>query len=426
MISRISRYGRTLAGQSAGLAAARTGVAILVTVLAGQARAQGTADARDERQMDVGFDVSGVYDSDVLRGDTIRTVRPTATNDDFLISPRVTANIVAPIGRQTAFIDGHLGYIFHQNNRFLNRESINGEGGVRLRVLKGCVTTVTGRYSQQQSELFDIIDGLDPTNVEKVGGVSADIACQTASGLAPSLRAGRTRATNSSFVRQANEYVSDTASASLGYSRPQLGTVSVYVSAARTRYPQRLAFLPGLPADGANVYSAGFGYERQIGTRLTGRANIGYTRVNPRLPGTPDFKGASWDVDLTYDSRNRFRGSLIFARSVEQSNLLGNTYGINTSLRFNGEYAFTDRFRLSAGAAYVRRKQEQSALFQLPNFNSRDRTISVYSRLTAGNVGPVGIAFDVSREHRKSVVPIYNYGSTRFGVTATFRWGRGR
>jgi hypothetical protein len=187
MISRISRYGRTLAGQSAGLAAARTGVAILVTVLAGQARAQGTADARDERQMDVGFDVSGVYDSDVLRGDTIRTVRPTATNDDFLISPRVTANIVAPIGRQTAFIDGHLGYIFHQNNRFLNRESINGEGGVRLRVLKGCVTTVTGRYSQQQSELFDIIDGLDPTNVEKVGGVSADIACQTASGVAPSL-----------------------------------------------------------------------------------------------------------------------------------------------------------------------------------------------------------------------------------------------
>jgi len=426
MNSRITRSGRLRAGQSAGVNAARTGIAILATFLAGQARAQGPADARDERQMDVGFDVSGVYDSDALRGDTIRNVRPDAVNGDFLLSPRVTADIVAPIGRQSAFLNGQVGYVFHQNNRFLNREAINGEGGVRVRAIKGCVATLTGRYTQQQSNLFDIVDGLDPTNVEKIGGVSADIGCRSASGLAPSLSVGRTRAKNSSLVRQVNEYVNDNAMASLGYSRPQLGTVSVYVSAAKSRYPLRRAFLPGFPADGANVYSAGFGYERQIGTRLSGKVSLGYTRVDPRLAGTPDFKGASWDVDLTYDSRNRFRGSLSFARSVEQSNLLGDTYGINTSLRVNGDYAFSDRFRLTAGAAYVRRKQQQSPLFQLPNFNSRDRTISVYSRLTAGNVGPVGIAFDVSHEHRKSVVPIFNYGSTRFGVTATFRWGRGR
>lgn len=426
MISRITRFGRLRDGPRAGGHVARTGIAILATFFAGQARAQGPADARDERQMNIGFDVSGTYDSDALRGDTIRNVRPDATNDDFLMSPRVTADIVAPIGRQSAFLNGQVGYVFHQNNGFLDREAINGQGGFRIRAIKGCVTTVTGRYLQQQSDLFDIVDGLDPTNVEKIGGISAEMGCQSASGLTPSLSVGRTRAKNSSLVRQVNEYVNDNAMASLGYSRPQLGTVSVYVTAAKSRYPLRLALLPGAPADGANVYSAGFGYERQIGTRLSGKANIGYTRVDPRLPGTPDFKGASWDVNLTYDSRNRFRGTLSFARSVEQSNLLGDTYGINTSLRLNGDYAFNDRFRLSAGAAYVRRKQQQSPLFQLPNFNSRDRTISVYSRLTAGNVGPVGIAFDASREHRKSVVPIFNYGSTRFGVTATFRWGRGR
>lgn len=426
MSSRTTHFGRLRAGHNAGLNAARAGMAILATFLAGQARAQGPADARDERMLDIGFDVSGFYDSDVLRGDTIRNVRPDAKNEDFVINPRVTADIVAPIGRQSAFLNGQIGYQFHRNNGFLDRESINGQGGFRLRAIKGCLTTVTGRYTQQQSDLYDIIDGLDPTNVEKIGGVSADIGCQTASGLAPSLSVGRTRAKNSSLVRQVNEYVNDNAMASLGYSRPQLGTLSVYASIAKSRYPQRRALLPGLPADGANVYSTGFGYERQIGTRLTGKANIGYTRVNPRLPGTPDFKGASWDVDLTYDSRNRFRGMLSFARSVEQSNLLGDTYGINTSVRLSGDYAFNERFRWTGGVSYVRRKQEQSPLFQLPNFNSRDRTVSVYSRLTAGNVGPVGIAFDASREHRKSVVPIYNYGSTRFGVTATFKWGRGR
>lgn len=426
MTRRTSQLGRFWAGRHAGLNAARAGMAILATFLAGQARAQGAADARDPRQMDIGVDVSGSYDSDVLRGDTIRRVRPDAQNEDFVITPRLTADIVAPIGRQSAFLNGQVGYQFYQNNSFLNRESINGEGGFRLRPIRNCVATVTGRYTQQQSQLYDIIDGFDPTNVEKIGGVSADVGCQTASGLAPSFSAGRTRAKNSSIVRKFNEYVSDNVQASLGYSRPQLGTLSVYASIAKSRYPLRRALLPGLPADGADVYSTGVGYERQIGTRLSGKANLGYTRVNPRLPGTPDFKGASWNVDLTYDSRNRFRGTVSFARSVEQSNRLGDTYGINTSLRLNGEYAFNDRFRLTGGVAYIRRKQEQSPLFQLPNFNSRDRTVSVYSRLTAGNVGPVGIAFDVSREHRKSVVPIYNYGSTRFGVTATFRWGRGR
>mgnify|MGYP000614944027 CR=1 FL=1 len=420
------RHRGSRAGHSAARGVARAGVAIFATILAGQARAQSPADARDERRLDIGLNVSGFYDSDVLRGDTIRAVRPDAKKEDFIISPRLTADIVAPIGRQAAFLNGQLGYQFHKNNGYLDRESINAQGGFRLRPLRGCMATVTGQYTQQQSELYDIVQGFDPTNVEKIGGVTTSLACQMASGLAPSISAGRTRAKNSSRELQVNEYVNDSVQASLGYSRPQLGTVSVYASIAKSRYPLRRALLPGTPADGANVYSTGLGYERQIGTRLTGSANIGYTRVNPRLPGTPDFKGASWDVDLTYDSRNRFRGSVSFARSVEQSNLIGDTYGINTSLRFTGDYAFNERFRLTAGAAYIRRKQEQSPLFQLPNFNSRDRTVSVYSRLTAGNVGPVGIAFDVSREHRKSVVPIYNYGSTRFGVTATFNWGRNR
>ncbi len=40
MISRITRFGRLHAGQSAGVNAARAGIAILATFLAGQARAR--------------------------------------------------------------------------------------------------------------------------------------------------------------------------------------------------------------------------------------------------------------------------------------------------------------------------------------------------------------------------------------------------
>ena len=232
------------------------------------------------------------------------------------------------------------------------------------------------------------------------------------------------RATNSSIIRKANEYVSDNYTASLGYSRPNLGTISLYASYNDARYPRRRFFMPGFPADGTQVYSGGLSYERAIGTRLTGSVSVGYTTVNPRLPGVKDFKGANWDAALAYDSRNRIRANLSFSRSVEQSNLLGDSYGVRTGLNLTGEYAFSDRIRLTAGGAYVGRRAEQSPLYQLTNFKSPDRTVSVYSKLAVGNVGPVAIVFEAAREHRKSVVPVYNYGSTRFGVSATYRFGR--
>ena len=53
MIRRTSRFRRLRAGHSAGLDAARAGIAILATFLAGQARAQGP-DAGDERRPDAG------------------------------------------------------------------------------------------------------------------------------------------------------------------------------------------------------------------------------------------------------------------------------------------------------------------------------------------------------------------------------------
>jgi hypothetical protein len=413
----------TLFGRLSRSAAVRSGLAAVAAFGAGHARAQALGGG-DEQRMDIGIGVHGYYDSDSVRGQNVLNARPDAQRQDFITEPNITEDIVAPIGRQSVFLNGSLGYRLYTHNSFLNRENIHVSGGFRVQPLRGCSATITGNYVQQQSELYDIIDGFDPRNVEKIGGAGADISCQSASGLTPGLSYRRTRATNSSIIRKANEYVSDNYTASLGYSRPNLGTISLYASYNDARYPRRRFFMPGFPADGTQVYSGGLSYERAIGTRLTGSVSVGYTTVNPRLPGVKDFKGANWDAALAYDSRNRIRANLSFSRSVEQSNLLGDSYGVRTGLNLTGEYAFSDRIRLTAGGAYVRRRSEQSPLYQLPNFNSRDRTVSVYSKLAVGNVGPVAIVFEAAREHRKSVVPVYNYGSTRFGVSATYRFGR--
>jgi hypothetical protein len=212
----------------------------------------------------------------------------------------------------------------------------------------------------------------------------------------------------------------------IGVSRQTLGALSVYGAYGTTRYPNRRP-LNGPQSgreDGAKITSAGLRYERQIGTRLTGELSGGYMKVQPRLPGVPAFQGASWSADLSYDSRNRFVARLGASRTAQPSNLVGESYGIATSYQASLEYAVTPRLRLRTGLSYARRRFEQSPLYQLPSFNSRDRTISVYARLTAGNVGPVAIVFDAVREHRNAAVLVYNYGSTRLGVTATYRFGR--
>lgn len=396
---------------------------VLPLPLAGPAHAQSIADA-DERRMGLTVSARGYYDSNVLRGQNLEVSRPDANRSDVIAEPRVTADIVSPFGRQSIFVTGSAGYRFHAHNDFLNRETINATAGVRLRPIRPCMATIAGTYVRQQSELFNIFDTLDPKNTETIATGAADLACVTPGGLSSTLGYRRTSATNSSTVRQINEYNSNSYTGSLGYSRPRLGIVSLYASYATTRYPNRQLIAAGPQADGVQIYSGGVRYERKIGTRLTGEVSAGYTQVDPRLPGVRDFKGANWAADLTYDSRNRVRAYLSAARSVEQSNLIGDAYGITTAFRLSADYGLSDRFKLTAGAAYVRRRFEQSPLYQLPNFNSRDRTVSVYARLAAGNVGPVAIVFDAAREHRKAAVRLYNYGSTRVGVTATYRFGR--
>ena len=384
------------------------------------------APVLDQRRIHISLGAQGQYDSNSVRrtGDAPSAFGP--HRDDFILEPRATADIVLPFGRQAAFLQGSAGYRFHAYHDFLDRETLNATAGLRLRPIRPCTANLATILVRQQSDLANIFDTLDPKNTETIATGAADLRCAAAAGLSTQLGYQRTRATNSAPVRASNEYESQNVTGAIGVSRQTLGALSVYGAYGTTRYPNRRP-LNGPQSgreDGAKITSAGLRYERQIGTRLTGELSGGYMKVQPRLPGVPAFQGASWSADLSYDSRNRFVARLGASRTAQPSNLVGESYGIATSYQASLEYAVTPRLRLRTGLSYARRRFEQSPLYQLPSFNSRDRTISVYARLTAGNVGPVAIVFDAVREHRNAAVLVYNYGSTRLGVTATYRFGR--
>ncbi|MFM7028915.1 MAG: outer membrane beta-barrel protein [Chakrabartia sp.] len=380
---------------------------------------------RDTRKMEITAEANVLYDTNILRRADDAPDNPNVHPADLVVEPRLTLDLVAPFGRQSVFAKGLLGYRFHAEHGFLDRETANVTGGVRLRPIRPCTATGALTYVRQQSNLADILDTLDPKNTEQIATGSADLACATAGGLATRLGYRRTSATNSALIRQENEYESHSYSGSLGIARPRLGALMAYGSYGETRYPNRRPLEAG-PAgleDGMTFWSTGLRYERQIGTRLTGSVSGGYMKVRPKLPGVDGFKGANWSAQLSYDSRNRIKAALLASREVEASNLIGATYGVVTRYGASVDYALSPRFVLTTGASLAKRRYAQSPYYQLPSFNSRDRTISVYASLSAGNVGPVAIVVDAVREHRTAAVPMFNYGSTRFGVTATYRFG---
>ncbi len=409
------------------LAPSRIAMVVLLGVpIEAAAQSASAGSASDTRRVELTIGSRGSYDSNVRRSQQDLNGPVAEHRDDLIAEPRITMDVLLPFGRQSLFASGGMGYRFHLHNSFLDRENVNVTGGVRLRPLRPCLTTLATSIVRQQSDLANIFDALNPQNTETIASGSADISCATAGGLAATLGYRRTSATNSAPLRQINEYESDSVTGSIGFSRPRLGTLSLYGSYGTTRYPNRVPLNPlpdGHQGDGIQVYGAGVRYAREIGTRLTGEVSGGYMKVSPRLASVPGFKGASWAADLTYDTRNRLRASLSAARVVEASNLIGAAYSIATRWRLHADYALSPRYKLAAGVAHVRRRFEVSPLYPLPNFNSRDRTTSVYASLSAGNVGPVAIVVDAARERRKAAVPLYDYGSTRLGVTATYRFG---
>jgi Putative beta-barrel porin 2 len=379
-------------------------------------------DGPSQPRFDVSVTARDSYDSNVLRGSAIRQSRPNASKDDLVFSPSITGNLIAPIGRNDVFLRGSVGYQFHRRNSYLDRESIGVTGGTTLRMLGGCDTTISGDHQRRQSELTDFVDGLDPQNTAKTTTASIGFECETRAGIRSSLSYRRSLSESSSPIRVSSNYTLDGIDASVGFTRPAIGTVSVFGNYSGVDYTNRISPIGGGITDGVKIYSGGLRFQRDIGARLKGGGSIGYSYVNQSIPGVPSFKGANYGLDLSYDSRNRLRLALGINRSVQQSNQLGVSYSVTRRANFDANYIISSSFRLAAGVFQQRRTSARTTVGPfLGQFNTNDKIFGSYARLEFRGSGPISLGAEVAHDRRRSNIAVFDYNSTRVAVTATYR-----
>lgn len=372
----------------------------------------GAAHAQDARKLDISVSSRLEYDTNVLRGSNGLAG---GREGDFRWSPSLDLDIAYPLGRQSVYLEGSIGYDFYRKNDQFDRERINLEGGAVFRV-SVCTPQVGVGYSRRLSDLADLIDGPSSTNTEERRTYSASVSCGASTGLSSSVGYIHEDVSNSQLVRRSGNIRSDTYRASIGYMRPTFGNLSIYGTYRKGTYPDR--DLGGLlPAgDGIQVYSVGGSFDRQIGSRLRGTVSLGYTKVDPTLPTTPSFSGLSYSGDISWTT-DRASIMLGFSRDAEQSNLLAVSYAITSRFQIDGEYAFSERLRFTAGAYYSKRAFETSSLIPGAIARSNDRTYYGYAGLRYIPMRRLSFDLRVTREQRDTGDAFFGYSSTRIGLT---------
>lgn len=379
------------------------------------ATSAGAQSAAPQREISIQAVSRVEYDSNVLRTSRAAAATRGLEADDIRWSPSLDLNILYPVGRNSLYLNGSIGYRFHRNNDQLDRERIDLNGG-GVAQLAGCQTSVDLIYSRGLSDLADLVGGPTLTNTEERRSGSVNVSCGGTIGLRPGVGYTRNEVENSAVARQGTNYASDTYTASLAYVRPTFGELSLYGTYLDGRYPNRAAAGPLPVGDGVEIYNFGASYQRQIGARLRGVVSGGYTKVKPRLATTADFSGVSYSGDITWTGE-RANVMLAFGRSAEQSNLIAITYAITTRFSIDTEYAFNERMRAEVGAYQVKRNFESSLLTPANLVRPDDRTRGAYVGATWSAVRRVSFNLRVLREERETGVALFDYRHTQVALT---------
>jgi hypothetical protein len=401
-------------------------VGVSVCSLAQPAVAQ--ADQAGPRT-DVRISATDSYEDNVLRLNKVTPTPNGFTRADYRFTPSLDIDIVQPIGLQSVFLNGTAGYDFYKRNQRLERERINLAGGADLHVGGDCAQHLELGYGRFQSDLRDFTSTARLRNAQQRLGVSANVSCGGILGLRPGLSYDHERVTNSDIIRRANDYRSDTYGASIGYVSPALGQVSIFGSYRRGIYPNRFRFLVG-DSTGAvsvltisetiDVFSGGVRFTRNIGQNLRGNISLGYTKVQPKLPDAPTFKGASYSADITWSAADRFQTKIGIARTVNQSNLLDVSYSIDDSYSIANSLVVGQSIRLKLGGAYLKRSLRDSPLLRPNSLGSRDRLKEISGGIAYNPPGRISYSFDVTASRRDSQSARFNYSYTVARFSARF------
>lgn len=393
--------------------------AILCAHGAGPALAQSAPQVptvKSEREFKLEARVAALYDTNSARSSKALALQRGVTQSDYKVTPTLAASVVQPIGQQALFLDGTGGYDLNARNSQLDRKRYAVTGG-GMGTLGTCQPIIYGTYSGQQSDLADL-DLPASSSLQTSTGMAVSAACGRATGFGGSLTLQRIDTKNSARSLRIQDRTAETLFGTVRYAAPTLVDVSLFYTYTNNEFPNRIN--PGRPVgDGYWTESLGLRVERKFGSRLTTGASVSGTRVKREFvpPGTREkFTAATYSGDLSYRAGNRLLITLNGGRSVKPSERVGKLFDVSETFEGSARYRLGSRFSVTLGHAYTDSKSNlDTSAFRAVVTDATTNSTSGKFEYRRGTLGSVSLS--VQHETRDTNLPIFNYTSTRVGVS---------
>lgn len=381
-------------------------------IVLGLTAAATSATAQETRKLDFALHAKVERQSNVAQASSSQAGLRGLKLKDTIFTPSATVDYVQPVGRQAIFLRGNVGYAFYDTNDQLNREQLDLTGGVR-KTVGPCLVSLTGGYSRGLNRIDDPILIADIENVQEIRRAGIQAACSRATGLGLVGSYSKDWTTNDEARSKFADADREMAMLGVSYSRPALGTITLFGNREETSYTNRLF------DDGYDVNSVGISYERKLGARIEGTVMVARSKIEPHAAALPgqggDFDTTGYSAELTYraSSRLRFRGA--FERGVTPASGLGRTYDLREVYQFFADYDLGPRIQFRFGAA--RADHDTSGGVVLPIVQLTDaRTDTVFGTATYKLNKRFSVFVTGGREERTTNAPQFDYTNDRIGV----------
>jgi hypothetical protein len=388
-----------------------------------------------------------VFDTNVLRlGDGL-TPRPGQEKADFRISPSVTGEIGLPIGRQNLFFSALVGRDYFVRNSGLDRNRYRLAGGINLVAGSRCGANIHASFNSRQLLVSDVAESVPNERQSLLYGASAN--CQSAVGISFGGNIQQNESRNKSSTQSAFDLNTLSYGLNVGYGNGELGHFQLSGTISKVSYINRTVDLPdgSQVNDGVNLISGRFGYQRELGVRLSLTAGLSYFKSDPNPatvlqivgitlpPDPPGFivapvtrtsrSGLGYDLVIGYHPSTRLAVTVAARRTASASPNVGAQSTVSSSFLGDIDYKLGSGISLGTGASYSKRQYQNSVIDAPDRFRRRlgDDISRVY-----GSIGYrrrlLSLSAEVAYQNRKSDPVEFSFNSFSATLNMTLRFGR--
>ena len=382
-----------------------------------------------------------LYDSNILRSSEPLLFNPSAHRDDFRYSPEVSGTYGRNSGRIALAVNGLVGRDFFQYNRYLDRNRYQGGGSLTYHSGSSCQVIVNGNYSSRQAGIRDAGAAVvDPSGApaDDVGAVIDNVLTSTLYGANAGCGSPTGRLTfgggyshsslsNGAASRQFGNSDADTYTGNIGLGILRPGQLSLNGSYTTIDYPDRVASAPalGVPlallSTGVKTYRVGVSFSRPIGTKLSGSIGISYLHSDP-VGGQAAYNSPAYTLGVNYAASQRLTFALTGSRDIVPSTTAGALYRVVDQVLLSGHYTLGPDFTIDANAGFIGNNYKEGFAIGGEPARRNDTTVTFGGGVTYAPRTLYDVTLNVTQSIRNSDPSIFNYSSTRVGLTVAVHY----